>query len=122
MPDKIGADFNDVLREEGAQSVAKQLDNPVDAKVLLKSEIQAIKAKENNAINSGSITKLHEANRDATLGAEVNVKQLAQLQALDANARKQINRISEAYKHNVLIQDQTLTTPTVTRVQKELER
>ena len=122
MPDKIGDDFNDVLRQKGAQSVAKQLANPVDAELLLKSEIQAIKAKENNLITSENIAKLRKGNQDATLGAAINAQQIAQLQALDAKARKQINQISEAYKHDVLIQNQTLAAPKITRVQKELER
>ena len=122
VPDKIGADFNDVLREEGAQSVAKQLANPVDAKTLLKSEIQAIKAKDNSVSTLENMNKLRKLNQDTSLGVEVNAKQIAQLKVLDANARKQINRISEAYKHDILTQNQTLAKPPVTRAQKEIER
>ena len=122
MPDKIGNDLNDVLIQEGAKSVAKQLANSVDAKILLKSEIQAIKAKDSNVLNTTHAKQLHKINQDVTLGTEAYAKQMAQLQALDANTRRQINRISEAYKHDVLIHDQTLTKSYNTHNQKELER
>ena len=122
MPDKTSADFNDALREEGAQSVAKQLANPVDAKTLLKSEIQAVKAKDKNFSTLEGAKQLRKLNQDTSLGAEVNEKQIAQLKALDASAKKQMNRISENYKHDILVHNQTLVRSTITRAQKELER
>ncbi|MBP6918893.1 MAG: hypothetical protein KBB94_08260 [Legionellaceae bacterium] len=122
MPDKIGADFNDVLREEGAQSVAKKLANPVDAKALLKSEIQAIKSKDNEHLAIDNTKKLHRINQDTIIGVDVNAKQTAQLKALDTNVRKQLNRIAESYKNDVITHNQTLNKTTAAYVQKELER
>ena len=89
---------------------------------MLKSEIQAIKAKDNSVSTLENMNKLRKLNQDTSLGVEVNAKQIAQLKVLDANARKQINRISEAYKHDILTQNQTLAKPPVTRAQKEIER
>ena len=89
---------------------------------MLKSETQAVKTKDKNAFSAEGIKQMRKLNQETNLGVEVNAKQIAQLKALDANARKQMNRISENYKHDELTHNQTLNKPTMPRIQKELER